>query len=154
MASADRLAALAADPDPVAWLSPDELETANSRRIFVSEDVERASLLELERRLGGVLASGDRVGQWLYHRYAGAKLGELRRAAVERDQKLPPKFGEAWALVERLSVALRPAGLAEQGRAADDLRRAAGELRMAAGRAVRDPAADAAAMRAAVRSIL
>ena len=156
-AEAERVKAAAASPDPSTWLSADELAAANSRRAFVSEDVAGLALPDLEKRLAGVVASDDRIGGWLYARYAGRRLGEIRRVAIEGGPAVPVEFGRAWALVEKLSASLRPAELDLRAEAAEKLRRAAADLRVQLGRAGRaasgvDTVGDA--QRHMIRSIL
>ena len=137
VAQADLAGAAAASPDPVAWLTAAELEDAGLRRAFVAEDMDRLALPELERRLSAVVASGDRVGAFLHARYAGAKLAEIRRVAIEGGPAVPVEFGRAWALVEQLNGSLRPAELDLRAEAAERLRRAAADLRVQSGRAGR-----------------
>ena len=136
-AEAERVKAAAASPDPSTWLSADELGSANSRREFVREDVAGLALPALEKRLAGVVADGDRVAAFLHARYAGAKLAEIRRVAVNGGPSVPVEFGRAWALVDQLSASLRPAELDLKADAAEKLRQSAIDLRIQIGRAGR-----------------
>ena len=155
---AGRMAAGVVNPDPVGWLSSDELAAANSRAGFVREDVERLSLDALAQRLAGVVAGGDRPSMWLHWRYADQRLSALRRAAVDAGTGVPAGFGPAWALVERLTVALRPTSLDRRAETAEQLKRAVIDLKIHAHRAGQsltpgaDPVGDQA--RAFIRSVL
>ncbi len=64
----------AADADPTSLLSEAELERANARREFVKEEAAELPLDAIMRRLMYVKHEGDKVEQWLYHRYLSMNL--------------------------------------------------------------------------------
>lgn len=71
-----------ANLDPSAGLTPEELQAANSRALFVREDCEDMSLHDLARRVRVVALSDDRVTQFLFHRYASRRTETIRQAVA------------------------------------------------------------------------
>jgi hypothetical protein len=101
--------------DPSQLLNATELESANSRRALINDDVAALSEGELVSRLKSVLASGDRASQFLFWQAARRKKAEI----VERRGEQPYELNQALA---SLQTGLR--GLSHNGRVT------AGELRL------------------------
>lgn len=69
--------------DPTTLLAPDELTTAELRRVFVNEDVAGLSERDLEVRLRSVLASGDRPSMFCHMLAGRRRAGEITRGRQE-----------------------------------------------------------------------
>jgi hypothetical protein len=99
--------------DPSAALSARELEEANPRRAFAADEVYGLSEEALIQRLRAVLASDDRVGQYLYANLVRIKHAQetvkLRRLVAELARKLDPgrepRLKEARATIKELEGA-------------------------------------------------
>jgi hypothetical protein len=61
-----------------ALLSADELERANAKRNFVSDDVAPLSIQVLKKRVAAILASGDRALMFCYMAAAKQRCRSLR----------------------------------------------------------------------------
>jgi len=91
--------------DPVSYLTPAELATANARALFVRENCEPLTLPQLRTRLRGIVAVGegrpDRVQAFLWSRYAAQRLaGEAERARAEHRGTVPPQLRDDLERVE------------------------------------------------------
>lgn len=89
IAEAERTLHTLEHSDPVDRLTADELARANAKALFVREDAEMLPLPELTERCRVAAASGDRVAQLLYGRYATRRARTMQAAAHERGGRLP-----------------------------------------------------------------
>ena len=67
---------VAENADPTSILNGGELESANARRAFVTDEVYTLDLERLADRCRAVRAQGDRPVMFLYALYAGQRVGE------------------------------------------------------------------------------
>jgi hypothetical protein len=105
--------------DPSAVLTAEELEQANARRAFVSDEVFGRSAQALEDRVRAVIASSDRPAMFLYAHYLRAKTSEDigDRGLVPDAEQL--RLGE---LVRELESALDPQAAARVERAQAEIK--------------------------------
>ena len=112
---------VAEDSDPTDILTTDELELANARRSFVSDEVWRLSMDALQRRLRAVLAEDNKVSAFLYVLYASQRVGEADEDADEEGAY------EDRELVEELRAKMDPDGEKRRERARRALEEAHGD---------------------------
>jgi hypothetical protein len=86
--------------DPTDTLTTAELERANAKREFVSDECWALSLEKLAQRCRAVLASGDRVNTFLYAHHAAQRVGERVDAA---SQYLAQKHSDGGGLAGMVS---------------------------------------------------
>lgn len=91
IAAGEETLLLAQSADPVDTLTTSELERANAKRAFVSDEALTLPPKDLERRLRAVLAQGDRPTMFLYALYAGQRVGNEKNPAR---QQLDRRYGE------------------------------------------------------------
>jgi hypothetical protein len=110
--------------DPSAALTAEELEAANARRAFISDEVFNHSAEGLTDRVAAIISGGDRVAQFLYLHYLRARASE---SSAGEEGNIPET--ERYRLKElaaELEAALDPeaAGRLEKARAEiDELRK-------------------------------
>ncbi len=85
---------MAENADPTDALTTSELERANAKRAFVSDEASTLPLEDLERRLRAVLAQGDRPTMFLYALYAGQRVGNAEGVARKH---LDRRYGDGAA---------------------------------------------------------
>ncbi len=113
IASAEESLLILENADPTDALTTSELEGANARRPFVSDEASTLPLDKLVGRCRAVLAQGDRPAMFLYALYANQRVG--LDAGSPAGEYLARKYGNADA--PKLSV------VAAMGREPEAIRR-------------------------------
>jgi len=80
--------------DPADVLSTSELERANAKRNFVSDECFTLPLPKLAQRLRAVLAQGDRASMFAYAHHAALRVGGRPNAAAQHSAS---KYGDEFA---------------------------------------------------------
>jgi len=130
--AAVRRAEEAEHDDPVSYLTPAELATANARAGFVREDSERLPLPQLLTRLRGVLAAGvngpDKPTALVWGRYAGQRIASVAETAHAGGGRLDGATRDQLEAIEtevgKLTAIIAPASGITKAEAARRMKRA------------------------------